>query len=218
MDALAVLTTPRRPQYLAATLAGLQAAGGAWCYPRVVFSDGPTTWWPPRWSVVTNTGPALGARAALWWVLRTVHSMGADRLLYCEDDLQVAPGAVDAILTMGCPPDLALVSFFDAHEFPGARRAAPGVHRVPIMGQSGKGLLGACCLLIPRHTMTWALQTDPDGPGVPEHADQALSWALRDGPCQARGVHIPSLVEHVGDVSSMGHKAGQRAALFAGNR
>jgi hypothetical protein len=150
----------------------------------------------------------------MWRIFRLM-SLDCDRLIYCEDDILCAPGAITRILATPIPDDHALISFFDAHELPGARLAGPGIQSVPLMGRDGMGLFGACCLLLPRRTIEWALRAVPDAPGMPDGADQALSWALRDSPWQVRGVSVPSLVDHVGDVSSMGH-ARQRAFWFEG--
>jgi hypothetical protein len=213
VDAIAVLTCPQRPQYLDRTLADLDAAGAARCDLRAVFCDGLSAE-PCAWPITYNRAGPSGARWGMWWILRSMKAFGVNRLVYCEDDIACAPGAIDRILETAILPEEALISFYDAKEFPGARRARPGVHDVHIMGQDGKGLFGACCMLIPRRTIEWVCRVAPGAEGMPEHADQALSWALRDSPWPVRGVHIPSLVQHVGDTSSMGHKRGQRAALF----
>jgi len=218
VQAISVLTCPQRPQYLSDTMDALEFAGARACDMRLLMHDGPMAPVRKGWCSFEHTRPQ-GALAAMWWVLGVAELLGVDRLIYCEDDIMPSVGAVARIMATPILPDQALVSFFDAKEFPGAKRfmeGAAGVLEVPLMGQDGKGLFGACCLLLPRQTIKWALRVRPGAPGMPEHADQALSWALRDSPWPVRGVSIPSLVEHVGDVSSMGHKAGQRAAYFAG--
>lgn len=215
MIALSVLTCPSRPQYLRRTLAALDIAGAKQCNYRFVMSDG-----MPEQSIpwVTRIGwrGQLGARAAMWSIFRYAHRIDVDWLIYCEDDIVPAPNAVERILRTAVRADQALVSFFDAKEFPGANRAVPGILDVPVMGREGLGLFGACCLLLPRRTIDWALRSKPGDLGMPDGADQALSWALRDSPWPVRGVSVPSLVEHVGDESSMGHASGQRAAFFTG--
>lgn len=159
----------------------------------------------------------MGVTKSMWRVLAWAKDVRADRLLYCEDDIQPAPGAVTTILAAGVTRQQALVSAFDAKEFREPWRLPNGVHDVPVMGQDGRGLFGACCLLIPRKAILWALRHKDEWAGDSLAADQALSWSLRNAPWPLRGVHVPSLVEHIGDTSSMGHKAGQRASWFTGN-
>lgn len=156
----------------------------------------------------------------MWRVFKTAAALKVDRLLYCEDDLLVSPGAVTRAFATPIREDQALVSFFDSKEFPGAAIASPGVHDVPVMGRDRRGLFGACCMLFPGRTLAWLASRPHDGwddpwQGDPDPADLLLGWALKGSPWPLRGVHVPSLVDHAGKISSMGHNAAP-AALFAG--
>lgn len=230
MEFISVLTAPRARPYLGATLRSLNAAG-ACARPRRVFVDGGADAQAEAerlasaqagapgalpWAVERLPGAPLGVRRAMRAVLARALDLGADLLLYAEDDVLAAAGAVDEAFAAGVPPGLALVSLWDRKELPGARRLPRGIHDVPLRGRDRRGLHGACALLLPRRSIEWILARPDDWPGHADGADVALSWWLRDSPWQRRGVHVPSLFEHVGDVSSLDHLSGQRAAWFEG--
>lgn len=213
-DVVSVLTTPHRPQYLNETLRQL-LNNGASTRVRFIYCDGLPAPAVDGWPIY-GACKQEGCRKAMWRVFRQALELDADRLLYCEDDIQLASRMVDLAFAIDVG-DRALVSLFDRKEFSAAQRfLKPGLYDVPLQGQDRRGLFGAVCLLIPRHSLEWLVRVGEGQPGMPEGADTAISWALRESPWQLRGVSVPSLVEHIGDVSSMGHQIGQRAAWFAG--
>lgn len=219
MDVVSVLTCDRRPQYLFETLAALDAQGADRFDKKFLLVDGALELPPGRWWTTWQTGLNVGARRAMWQLFGKALELGADRLFYFEDDVELAPGALNAMRSVVVREDQAFVSFFDRKEFPGAKRLPPGIQDVPVMGQDRKGLHGACSMLIPRRTIEWVLQKGPFDWGDPwkmreDVADTAFTWALRTSPWRVRGVHVPSLVQHVGDVSNFGGGPGRRAARF----
>lgn len=231
---ISVLTCPSlRPQYLQATLEGLDD-NGAIGYERWVCCDGelPAETMnviPMGWQIKIKSDGPSGTRRAMWWVYREAYLAGVDQLLYCEDDLIVGCDAVTRAFGVELGHDIALANFFDSREFhPG--RYAPGFHKIPVHGLDGHGLWGSLMCLIPRRTFGYLLSRSPvparpgepggwldPWPEKPNAADCTMSWALQMfSPWRWRLQHVPSLVDHAGDVSALRTARIRRAAWFVG--
>lgn len=214
MDLISVLTCPLRPWYLEATLAGLDQAG-ATDHRRFVFSDGPPSCHfqalPRGWEYFSNNDGPSGTPEAMWSVFAQALELGADRLLYCEDDIIAAPAAVARALAVEIPAAVSYVSFYDSKEFMSrGLRMQPGLYQIPALGLDGRGFWGSLCFLLPRRTMEFALTRRPaewrmpfePRPGGNGAADCLISWVAHKSPAPNSMVHLPSLVDHVGDISA----------------
>ncbi len=222
MDLITVLTCPiKRSRYLLDTLAQLDEQG-ARGMKRIVLCDGPMTLTCP-WEVIEKPTLPTGTRQAHWWAFRTALSLGADRVLYCEDDLVVGKNAITKALLCEIPPDMAFVNFHDRREFPIDH--PHGLHAVPMMGRRRPhwGLTGLQCILFPRRTLEYLTQKEPREWGYwkpeelfPNNGDHLVSWALKNSPWPQYLMHIPSLIDHAGDVSSLRNKKVRRAINYQG--
>src|SRR4051812_14873839 len=101
IDFLMVMTAPElRATYLESTLNQILDNGGHHVANRFVCFDG-----DPRGmddvatrlgfgSLVKEDGPS-GTKAMMWWIFEHAIMLGADRLIFCEDDLFIAPNAIN---------------------------------------------------------------------------------------------------------------------------
>jgi len=224
MDMLTVITCPsRRLQYTEATLDGLDRAGADTC-TRLVCCDGPPEG-PEgslaqicRWPIAIKPDGPSGTRFIMWWTFRKALEYGADRLLYCEDDLIVSRDAVHKIRAMDIDDEHAFITFYDWKECPDPRTAA-GLYTAPAMGFHNDGLYGSQCLLIPRRTIEWVTTRNADEWGDPwphtkNGGDCVLTWAIRQSPWPRFAVHVPSLVDHAGVTSSIEPRRVRRSSQY----
>jgi len=174
------------------------------------------------WPYIVKTDGPSGTRRMMWWVFQQAIDRGADRLIYCEDDLIVSRNAVRTIRECKIDNYHAFITFYDYKEFP-RRTWKPGLNHVYGMGKYSAGLWGSQCLLVPRRTIEWALQKHPDEwckayPNLPwavsiNAGDCSLTAAIQTSPSPCFYVHQPSLVDHVNGPSAVGH-LGSKAAFF----
>jgi hypothetical protein len=224
VDLITVNTCPsRRSTCLQATLDGLDAAGADACDQKLVMCDGDSTNLSCSWPhIIKSDGPS-GTRHMMWWVFRQALERGVDRLIYCEDDLIVSRNAIRTIQQCKLDNYHAFITFFDYKEFP-RRTWKPGLNHVYGMGKHDMGLWGSLCLLLPRRTIEWALQKQPDEwsktyPNLPwsssiNAGDCVLTVAIQSSPFPCFYVHQPSLVDHVNGPSATGHLLGGKAGFF----
>jgi hypothetical protein len=218
MDLLTVLTcTTKRSQYLLDTLRQLDNEGAA-DVEKIVLSDGPMTIKCP-WRFKEKADGPSGARWAHWWAFKTALEMGADRVLYCEDDLIVGKNAVTKALAVEIPETTAFVTFHDRKEYPNVFEY--GLRPVTAMGLDTRGMWGLQCVMFPRRTLEYLTQKGPTDWKDPfsdkmNSGDVTISWALQYSPWPQFTVHTPSLIEHAGDISSIKQKAVRRSVNYGG--
>jgi hypothetical protein len=208
---ISVLTTPRRGHYLERTIRSLEAGGAELAGRRVLCVDGDTGGYVerfPGWEVASVGDGRQGARAAMLAIARLAYAEGADPLLYFEDDVVICRGAVRAMLEIGVPEPLGLVSYCDLmwHEVrPLELRAFPGNPRDYQVADGG--FVGCQALALPRRTLerlatfeapAW-LERDPHG------CDGTIGMIA-----EQYGI-LDSLAQHTGDFSAiMGTAYGPR--------
>ena len=209
-------TRPAGADYFGATLAQLEAAGakGLPADSKVIYSDGPFERPRPAGWRVIETPRAEGTRPVLKRACELARAAGRD-LVFFEDDLQVAAGAVEQICAFEVPEELAFVSFFDSVTPPGAaaglhvydlRDPAPywGLQAVRIPARSLPHLWPARG---PQLVMPRARQAGPQC-----SRDYAMKFFLRFSPTPRYGVLFPHLVQHIGDVSAVNSRRAQEFA------
>lgn len=214
-----VLTTPARPQYLHDTLDRLDAAGAA-AFQRVVFFDGQIQGRRlfeishPGWELLQchPEGLPLGSAAASFEAMEAAAILGADRLLYFEDDVVPCRNAVTAMARWPIPPDCGFVAFTDIR---GLGTGRPSLVRAPggPWKKDGDGFWGSQAVAIPRASLDhiksfpthqrdswrrslWPFRNASD-------VQMGLLLASASAPASLYGVVSPSLVNHIGDVSAV---------------
>lgn len=203
--AISVLTHAARGHYLDATIASLDRGGAAdFEGPKIIHVDGPADGLGRQFAGWTAAGVwpwpgGGGARHAMLSVMRWAARAGIDLLLYFEDDVLVCRNAIRAMLEIGVPEPLGLVSYCDLawDGAAGELRALPGCPRDRPVAVGG--FVGCQALAIPARTLrTFATWTPPD-------------WLARDrNNCDgtigqiapAYGI-FASLAQHVGRTSAI---------------
>lgn len=218
---LTVITSPRRngASYVEDTCRALDANGAEAVDECWVVADGiglhdSNLLRPAGWFMCSNA-QRTGSRLATWRALTVAIERGADFQIFCEDDLHVSPGAVTRILDHASRWDqmsrnAAWISYYDAKECP--EGTTPGLHTIPCMGLDGNGFCGSLCLLIPRRTIEYLVtKCDPIGKSPFDYTfhagDCMLGWFMSNSPWPNYEVHIPTLIDHRGDVSGVGNRA-----------
>lgn len=231
MDLISVVTAPSlRSKYLESTLLQIEREGGE-DVPRLLAYDGTLppdhtsveAWYQRAtrgWLQMNRPDGPTGVRAIMWWTFQKALDLHADRLLYMEDDLHLSRDAITRALACEVPPHCSLLSFYDYAEFPATKgRPAAGIHELPFMGNTGRGMWGNQCLLIPRRTLEFVVQREAHEwmdpwPHRRDGADTLLSWVLAShSPWPTWAVHMPCLVDHAGDESALHHTA-HKASWF----
>lgn len=198
---LFVLTTARQTPdpwaYLRQTIAGIEAQGACVAY-RAIVCDG--VYSGPRfggWDVISYLGkqPGSGNRDAYWRMIHIAEDTVGDALCI-EDDVTMAPGALDYMLDFDMPGDVGFVSFFGSKAYinkstpPGLRRGPRGTSRFLQANKYSHEALSK--LDAYRYTPGYQL--------TPGSADQTIARACKDVKIDY-ALHVPSLVDHVGEVS-----------------
>jgi glycosyltransferase involved in cell wall biosynthesis len=194
-----VLTAPRKVPMLAATLRSLRNAG----FERLHIFAEPGSPIPPEASGlhVEIHQRRLGNFTNFYNALARLYELSetARGVILFQDDIQVATGAKDWCDAELFPACCGLVSLFTPRLHsdlrPGWRLLSPGAHRI----------WGGQALAFRRDVLERFL-TDPQiirEIQAGRHGDDALAsgWAMRRG--LSIGFHTPSLVQHVGHVSSL---------------
>lgn len=150
------------------------------------------------WSVI-RLGEKLGSSEAMRRLLRmeTVH--GTD-LLFFEDDLELCKNTVHRMVHQSVPSDTWLISFFDAKE---VTDGAPiGIHRRPPNGHDRLGFRCSQALKFKAAAIRILAEADwnvYDIHRMKMGSDHLIGEILASHPTTSRiGIHIPSLVQHVG--------------------
>jgi hypothetical protein len=198
---LYVLTTARATEdpwaYLRATVTGIEAQRCAVDY-RAIVCDGKYT--GPRfggWDIISYLGKEAGSgnRDPMWRVFHTAEDVAGDALI-CEDDIEIAPGALQYMLDFEIPGNVGFVSFFGAKSYINAK-TPNGLRRIPRgtsrFLQCNKYDHEALSKLV-------AYRHNPEYKLTPGSADQTIARACKAVNIDA-AIHVPSLVDHVGAVS-----------------
>jgi hypothetical protein len=214
---LVVMTCPRptgAPDYLPATLEALDENGADLCDEKWISVDGDqakhtvcttsreSSVWDFRWNKQKT-----GQRLALWRTFMLAQERNADWLILCEDDLAIAPNAVDRIIeqTKTFPNDCAFLTFYSRRVPEGA---AHGIHKFPSLEDDfNMYSWGSLCYLVPRRAVDYFLSCDPmrcDPFPVSFHGgDFVVSYHASKSPWPNFGVVVPCLVDHVGDYTAI---------------
>src|SRR5574342_1289670 len=219
-DVLVVLTTPNRGKsYLKDTLASLDRAGAKDVEKFLVVDGDPALIGAHfGWSTYGRVGLSPGNL----YSFRDVFRLGSeyDRMLFFEDDVVACKNAVHRMRQVGVPDDCAFTSFFDMKDCPYG--AADGLRKIPVMGADGRGFWGTQAVMFPRGTMKYLVDNARfwvDEVPNKHSADTLFSHQLLYSPWTQYALHVPNLVEHVGEVSSVFSwvpKVNRKATSFRG--
>ncbi len=213
-DVLSVLTCRRRVSYLDATIASLEKAGATEDRVlRMICSDGPIDKFTHNgWRYLYALEP-VGNLRKFFDVLEFARAYSADRLFYFEDDVVLCKNAIARMQSVGVPEHLAFVSYFDMKEVKPHQSRTPALLNVPVMGLDGQGFWGLQAVVFPKRTMDYLLANraqilDEAGGEARRHqSDYFMGQALLRSPWPTYGVHVPNLVQHVGELSAVNKNA-----------
>ena|GEM_PF-5498229 len=178
---LGILTTPGRAALLGQLLVQIEAQQWDGRRLLVVDDDTPIAI-PPGWDFSVAPKTSRGNWAPFRHMLELARGQ---ELLALEDDVQLGGHGLEFIRRHGVPPDLAFVSFFECCFVQGARL---GLYTAPC-----EAFGFAQALLIPARTIELLLTGQWDHPDA--CSDSNMSTILRG---QRYGIHVPSVVQHVG--------------------
>lgn len=206
---IVVSTCPREGNYLPATLASLERAG-ALNYDREVLVDCPKgggPWprdpWDSRWPMLRIGHNFPSTRNNLWSAFRTASHLGADRLLYFEDDLVLTRNAVHRMAQVEIPADCAFMTFHDVKEREPGSKAGIYV-TADAHGKDGMGFWGAQAMAFPLRTLLYLEGCDPFAvwkTNPQRHGDRTLEHYVSLSRWPRYAIHMPCLVKHMGDIS-----------------
>jgi len=231
---IVVLTTPRRPQFLGATLKALDAAGAAG-QERLLCVDGPAQdilrlrVVPKGWEVKsTGAGKVVNTQVAFHAVCAEIaRRRGADDVLFFEDDIVPCRNGVAGLGLIPVPDHCGYLVAFDHRNV--IRSPAPRLMLIaaddPGGPQRGWGFWGNQALKIPRRTIAH-LVNRPTNRTYKSTVKTRLYgsdvWlgdnaASQHAPWKVYGLIAPSLFQHIGGVSAVGthwHLKGRTAENF----
>jgi hypothetical protein len=222
---IAVSTCNRPKSYLAETLASFEPGIAQWmdlvnkgevvptwrqntCLVslRIAFFDGPAPeiYFPHGWSGQPSR-QSRGTRENLWEAFRTAvdHPSRCDRLLYFEDDVILqGPWALARMATCPILPHQAFLSFHDMKDLP--ENSPAGIYDLPLTGADGRGFWGLQAVAFPRRTFEYLAPKNPYSLRTKNpraEGDRVVEEFLQQSPWPGYGLHCPSLVQHIGEVS-----------------
>lgn len=203
---ISVLTCAKRGQYLERTIASIDRAGGSeYSGPKFIHVDGPVDGivGAPGWDVVSVSPVGGSAVRALLAIAARALDLQAEPLLYFEDDVILCRNAIPAMLRIGVPYPLGLVSYCDLLWHAGGRPlelvAYPGCPRnFPV---ADGGFVGCQALALARRTLEQLVAVGP-----PAWVDRHNCDATIGTSCRAYGI-VDSLADHIGaDSAIMGKR------------
>lgn len=214
---MTVLTSPKRREYFAATMASIRHAGGdKFRGDKVVFIDGTNVLTESDWKWYQDTagldwqlrstdehGDAIGTKPSMLSILHAAR--GATRLIYLEDDVALCKNAILFSARVHIPGHLAFISLCDIKNvapLPGFTEC-PGYDYEAPTGEGGHW--GNQMLIIPGSSLAYLHSSVslPDWDLSTKASDIMLGISLATGPAPWKefGVFSPSLAQHVGDRS-----------------
>lgn len=222
--AVGVITSRRAQPTIRTCLEHLLAAG--WADAHVFCEPGSEAALPGWHSLWSNRGRQLGCWANFYlsaWELLLTHPR-ADYFLLLEDDAKmycgVAPSTREYLTTL-CQlvlHDHAALSLYASGSFVCTDPMLHSVHQ-------GWCFSGAVALVLGREALRHFLtdsrvaghRFDNDDWHGTRLNDSVLGrWALEDYK-KPIGIHAPTLVQHVGDISTIDNPAGRRASFYIGD-
>jgi hypothetical protein len=209
-DLIVIVTCERPGSLVHRTAERLAAAGASECPHQLILSDGWDLDPPPGWDWEVRY-PQAGIRVMMWWAFAHALELGAERLIFCEDDITPTRNAIRYLRTVEIPDH---VAFIDAHDMKEMRdELAPGLHLVEAPGRDRMGYWGNQCMMFPRRTVEWLAARSPleelshmKNPGgeLPHAADVVMGRLLEASPWPRWAVLLPRLFRHDG-VQSVAH-------------
>lgn len=206
---LAVQTAPREPAYLPASLASLAAAGlERWRGPRLMFSDNYVPQ-APGWNVLPSTS-RLGQARTFFRLLQTVAAMpDATTVTLFEDDVALARNALDYIGRVQIADHLVFLAWQNTNVPYPWGVPTPSIIEVPIIRYRSN-----VAVTFPMRTVRALLDSEALRTWERTKGADIITWGtFAYGRC---GIHFPSLVQHVGDVSSLDDPIVRRDLQFIG--
>lgn len=207
---LVVQTAPRAPAYLPRTLVSLERAGaGRWEGPRLLVADGYVPAAPVGWRLEASEASEGQARTFFRALRLAAAVPGFTALTLIEDDVVLAHNALDYIACIERDPDLVLQAWFTWQIRRPWNVAIPLFLEVPLTHQSSN-----VAVTLSAERVHELLASDVVRNWTVRHSgDIAYLGVFAGGRCS---VHFPSLVQHVGDVSTVGSVGPRVARHFLG--
>lgn len=151
-----------------------------------------------------------GHLVAGWTAVCIGEKLGAEKTVIMEDDILICKNSIARMLRADVPSDVSLISFFDADRvIPGAKH---GIWR-----HGARSFSSSLCMVLPRRVARWISLQNPEDHGSCNAMDQFLARTLAKSPWPVVGTHIPNLVEHIGDVSSVWSNESLRQGRVSNN-
>jgi len=206
---LAVQTAPRPQPTLAATLASLHRAGlDQWTGPMVVFADGYAPAVDPPFRLDTTPTKLGNARTYLRIIHAAVAEIAEDRLdglLLVEDDVVLCKNALPYVQRLAVPERTASIAIYSPID--------PKLDKA-LLKMSSTFWSGNCAVLLTAAALA-AIAASPVVAAWPRTngADEIAAYGANTMNFLH---HVPSLAQHIGDVSSMGHGRIRRSPTFRG--
>lgn len=188
MLAAAIITSPRKVDYLAETLVSVREAGFD---PTVVHDS------------TGRDGPNATYKSALKSLLTT----GADRILVFQDDLLVSRGAAEWLTAAAWPATDETLGCCSLYCATPQTQSTAGWWRLPLdvtpeTPRPWVNVMGALAFVWPRASAELFL-TDPLPAPQKDGTDRMIgAWCVNRQ--KSLWIHSPSLVQHIGKVSTTG--------------
>jgi hypothetical protein len=209
---LTVCTTPRRTDYLAATIAAIDEAGGSW-FPgrKVLYVDGKSSGPPPvGWELRESEQNYGNAHSAIA-LLRAAARARAPYLLFFEDDIILTRYAVDVMCDIEVPPECFMLQFCDLKAYGDPRHDALRIFNQPLGADESNTsdptrpgpMWGNQALKVPLRSLVAFTDTATARMWRRKHHADILfsnvaAEAAGPGVTPYLGIVAPSLVQHVG--------------------
>lgn len=214
---IVVRSSPRRgAQYLDKTIEQIDVNGGRDWPHKFIVSDG-TINTRSKWPVMAYQGPS-GCQKSFFRIIDAFAKCPGHEYVTYEDDVDSCQNATSRILTSKVPVDCAYVSFCDVKEYIKIGHN-PGLYRVPANGLQNNGFWGNQCVLLPPRTITYLANAGNPAKFWPKsNGDVALGRMIASSPWPRYGLHVPSLVKHIGEISTWTDKGllGRQTPNFPG--
>lgn len=214
---ITVITTARRASlsepegqgapasYLRETLESIDANGGKnvtrlLLHDSTVKTDGLSHEWTP----VHLPGGPHGTRTMMWRALKAAYDVGADRLIYAEDDITLCKNGIEYLTEMKIYPKHGLITAFDPRHLPAG--ADQGLYEHDM-----RQFWCSQLIVFPSWSIQHLLRYDPHAFKGPQwaadnpknSADSVAGHMLAESLYDLFGILIPCLAQHRGAVSTI---------------